>query len=75
MDASTYVGLVARDVETLPMLYRLHLHPGCLRQERRDPAMSRSDYMERLAKDLKEYYGYLRELVDVFLAASWGCCW
>lgn len=39
-------------------------------QERRDPAMSRSDYMERLAKDLKEYYGYLRELIDVFLLVS-----
>lgn len=24
--------------------------------------------MERLAKDLKEYYGYLRELIDMFLA-------
>ncbi|CAM9173404.1 unnamed protein product, partial [Sphacelaria rigidula] len=36
-------------------------------QERRDPALSRGDYVERLAKDLKEYYGYLRELVDMFL--------
>eukprot|EP00752_Nemacystus_decipiens_P002246 g2129.t1 len=36
-------------------------------QERRDPALSRADYLERLAKDLKEYYGFLRELVDMFL--------
>lgn len=41
-------------------------------QERRDPAVSRGDYMERLAKDLKEYYGYLRELLDMFLAVSTG---
>ncbi|CAM9544111.1 unnamed protein product, partial [Ectocarpus sp. 12 AP-2014] len=36
-------------------------------QDRRDPAVSRADYLERLAKDLKEYYGFLRELVDMFL--------
>ncbi|CAM9445308.1 unnamed protein product, partial [Ectocarpus sp. 12 AP-2014] len=36
-------------------------------QDRRDPALSRADYLERLAKDLKEYYGFLRELVDMFL--------
>lgn len=39
-------------------------------QERRDPSLSRGDYMERLAKDLKEYYGYLRELIDMFLLVS-----
>lgn len=32
--------------------------------------MSRADYLERLAKDLKEYYGFLRELVDMFLLVS-----
>eukprot|EP00904_Undaria_pinnatifida_P013680 jgi/Undpi1/9442/HiC_scaffold_27.g11899.m1 len=36
-------------------------------QDRRDPALSRADYLERLAKDLKEYYGFLRELIDMFL--------
>lgn len=36
-------------------------------QERRDPALSRADYLERLGKDLKEYYGFLRELIDMFL--------
>lgn len=39
-------------------------------QERRDPALSRGDYVGRLAKDLKEYYGYLRELIDMFLIVS-----
>lgn len=39
-------------------------------QERRDDALSRADYLERLAKDLKEYYGFLRELVDMFLVVS-----
>ncbi|CAM9280979.1 unnamed protein product, partial [Choristocarpus tenellus] len=35
---------------------------------RRDPSLSRADYIERLSKDMKEYYGYLRELVDLFLS-------
>lgn len=43
-----------------------------LSQERRDPALSRGDYLERLAKDLKEYYGFLRELVDMFLLVSFA---
>lgn len=43
-----------------------------LPQERRDPSLSRADYLERLAKDLKEYYGFLRELIDMFLLVSFG---
>lgn len=39
-------------------------------KDRRDPALSRADYLERLAKDLKEYYGFLRELIDMFLLVS-----
>lgn len=39
-------------------------------QERRDPDLSRADYLERLAKDMKEYYGFLRELIDMFLLVS-----
>lgn len=48
----------------------LLLYLVLLPQERRDPALSRADYLERLAKDLKEYYGFLRELVDMFLLVS-----
>lgn len=51
---------------SLPSLYV----PILFLQERRDPALSRADYLERLAKDLKEYYGFLRELVDMFLLVS-----
>jgi 25S rRNA (cytosine2870-C5)-methyltransferase len=34
---------------------------------RRDPDLSRAEYMEQLARDMAEYYGYLRELIDLFL--------
>ncbi|CAI5743526.1 unnamed protein product [Hyaloperonospora brassicae] len=34
---------------------------------RREPGRSRVDYMESLAKDLAGYYGYNRELIDMFL--------
>ncbi|ETN17806.1 ribosomal RNA small subunit methyltransferase B [Phytophthora nicotianae INRA-310] len=34
---------------------------------RREPGRSRVDYMESLAKDLAGYFGYNRELIDMFL--------
>ncbi|RLN82254.1 hypothetical protein BBO99_00003038 [Phytophthora kernoviae] len=34
---------------------------------RREPGRSRVDYMESLAKDLSGYFGYNRELIDMFL--------
>ncbi|CAM9331116.1 unnamed protein product [Chrysoparadoxa australica] len=34
---------------------------------RRGSSISRADYMTRLAKDMSEYYGCLRELIDLFL--------
>jgi ribosomal RNA methyltransferase Nop2 len=33
----------------------------------RDPSRSRKDYVDCLAQDLADYYGYNRELVDMFL--------
>eukprot|EP00956_Cyclotella_meneghiniana_P011668 scaffold16423_cov55-Cyclotella_meneghiniana.AAC.5 len=35
---------------------------------RREPGRSRSEYIERLGKDMAELFGYLRELVDYFLS-------
>lgn len=35
---------------------------------RREPGRSRSDYIERLAQDMAELFGYLQELVDYFLS-------
>jgi ribosomal RNA methyltransferase Nop2 len=35
---------------------------------RREPGRSRSEYIERLGKDMAELFGYLQELVDYFLS-------
>ncbi|KAL7553992.1 hypothetical protein ACHAWF_017337 [Thalassiosira exigua] len=35
---------------------------------RREPGRSRSEYIERLAHDMAELFGYLQELVDYFLS-------
>jgi len=35
---------------------------------RREPGRSRSEYIERLAQDMAELFGYLQELVDYFLS-------
>mmetsp|Transcript_706 Transcript_706/g.1026 ORF Transcript_706/g.1026 Transcript_706/m.1026 type:complete len:641 (+) Transcript_706:34-1956(+) len=35
---------------------------------RRNPDISRGDYLEQLARDIAEYYGCLRSLVDLFMA-------
>ena len=35
---------------------------------RREPDRSRSEYIERLAQDMAELFGYLQELVDYFLS-------
>ena len=35
---------------------------------RREPNRSRSEYIERLGKDMAELFGYLQELVDYFLS-------
>jgi len=34
---------------------------------RRKPKMSRQDYMDRLAEDLSEHYGYIPDLTELFL--------
>lgn len=36
-------------------------------KDRREPGRSRVDYVETLAKDIASYFGYNRELVDMFL--------
>ena len=35
---------------------------------RRDPKMSRQDYMDRLAEDLSEHFGYIPDLTRLFLS-------
>ena len=37
-------------------------------KNRREPGRSRSEYVERLAADMAELFGYLQELVDYFLS-------
>jgi len=37
-------------------------------KSRREPGRSRSEYIERLAQDMAELFGYLQELVDYFLS-------
>ena len=37
-------------------------------KNRREPGRSRSEYIERLAQDMAELFGYLQELVDYFLS-------
>jgi len=36
-------------------------------KDRREPGRSRVDYMETLARDISNYFGYNRELIDMFL--------
>ncbi|TYZ59470.1 hypothetical protein PybrP1_007082 [[Pythium] brassicae (nom. inval.)] len=36
-------------------------------KDRREPGRSRVDYVETLAKDIANYFGYNRELIDMFL--------
>lgn len=36
-------------------------------KDRREPGRSRVDYMDTLARDLSSYFGYNRELIDMFL--------
>uniref|UniRef100_K3WHE3 SAM-dependent MTase RsmB/NOP-type domain-containing protein n=1 Tax=Globisporangium ultimum (strain ATCC 200006 / CBS 805.95 / DAOM BR144) TaxID=431595 RepID=K3WHE3_GLOUD len=36
-------------------------------KDRREPGRSRIDYVETLAKDISNYFGYNRELIDMFM--------
>ncbi|KAF1333591.1 Ribosomal RNA small subunit methyltransferase b, partial [Globisporangium splendens] len=36
-------------------------------KDRREPGRSRVDYVETLAKDISNYFGYNRELIDMFM--------